>query len=227
VTVLRFTLHVVTSAVIYPAVILLIGGDWLWFEGWILGVWFSIMVVSSMTYMYFKDPALLAERSKPLGSSNQKTWDRYLLGGIFFLAIAWFVLMPLDAKRFHWSPAFPAWLKVAGGVALLPALYFIYRATADNTFMSAAVRIQSERKQRVISTGVYGFVRHPLYLGCVLMMVGAPLLLGSLVGVAISMISVAVLVGRILGEEKMMVNELEGYTEYQKKVRYRLVPGIW
>jgi protein-S-isoprenylcysteine O-methyltransferase Ste14 len=93
--------------------------------------------------------------------------------------------------------------------------------------MSSLVRIQAERKQRVISTGVYGFVRHPLYLGCVLMMFGAPLLLGSISGLIISVIAVVVLVIRIMGEEKMLVNELEGYEDYKKKVTYRLIPFVW
>ncbi len=135
--------------------------------------------------------------------------------------------MPLDARRFGWSPEFPLWLKIIGGVLLLPALFLIYRATADNTFLSALARIQDERKQRVITTGVYSFVRHPLYLGCLLMLVGAPLLVGSLVGVAISLLGAATLVARILGEEKMMLDELEGYREYKNKVRYRLIPFIW
>jgi len=77
---------------------------------------------------------------------------------------------------------FPVLLKVLGGVALLPSLYLIYRATVENTFLSTLVRIQADRKQQVISTGVYGFVRHPLYLGCLLMLIGAPLLLGSIYG---------------------------------------------
>ena len=119
------------------------------------------------------------------------------------------------------------WLKLIGGVALLPALYLIYRATAENTFLSARVRIQTDRKQQVISTGVYGFVRHPLYLGCLLMLLGAPLLVGSIFGLVLSLVAVVVLVVRILGEEKMLVTELEGYEEYKKKVTHRLVPFIW
>lgn len=146
---------------------------------------------------------------------------------IAFLAILWFIIMPLDAERFGWSPDFPVWLKVLGGLALLPALYLIERTTMENTYLSTAVRIQSERKQQVISTGVYGFVRHPLYLGCVLMMLGAPLLLGSLYGLLISLVGVAVLVIRILGEERMLAEELEGYEAYKKKVTYRLIPLVW
>ena len=223
----RFIFGSLITILIFPAVILFLSGDWLWLEGWIFSLWFDAMVLSNAIYLYLKDPALLAERSKAPGSDNQKQWDKYLLIVIYFIAIVWFIVMPLDAKRFGWSPVFPVWLKVLGGVALLPALYLIYQATVENTYLSTLVRIQTERKQHVISTGVYGFVRHPLYLGCLLMCLGAPLLLGSLYGLIISLIAAFVVAGRIIGEENMLVNELEGYEEYKKKVKYRLVPFVW
>ncbi len=226
-TVGRFIFSSIITILIFPAVILFLSGDWLWLEGWIFSLWFDAMVLSNMMYLYWKNPALLAERSKAPGSDNQKQWDKYLLTGIYLWALVWFIVMPLDAKRFGWSPIFPVWLKVLGGVALLPALYLIYQATVENTYLSTLVRIQTDRKQHVISTGVYGFVRHPLYLGCLFMTFGAPLLLGSLYGFIIGFIAVFVLVGRIIGEENMLVNELEGYEEYKKKVKYRLVPFIW
>ena len=110
---------------------------------------------------------------------------------------------------------------------LLPALYLIERTTMENTFMSTLVRIQGERKQHVISSGVYSFVRHPLYLGCALMMFGAPLLLGSLYGLLLAALGMAAVIGRIFGEEKMLAEELEGYADYQQRVRYRLIPYVW
>ncbi len=226
-TVGRFIFSSLITILIIPAVILFLSGNWLWLEGWIFSLWFDAMVLSNMTYLYWKDPALLAERSKAPGSDNQKQWDKYLIIGIYLWALIWFIIMPLDAKRFGWSPLFPVWLKVLGGVALLPALYLIYQATVENTYLSTLVRIQTDRKQHVISTGVYGFVRHPLYLGCLLMTLGAPLLLGSLYGFIIGFIGVIAVVGRIIGEENMLVNELEGYEEYKKKVTYRLVPFVW
>jgi len=226
-TVGRFIFSSLITILIFPAVILFLSGDWLWLEGWIFSLWFDAMVLSNMIYLYWKDPALLAERSKAPGSDNQKQWDKYLIIGIYVWALVWFIIMPLDAKRFGWSPLFPVWLKVLGGVALLPALYLIYQATVENTYLSTLVRIQTDRKQHVISTGVYGFVRHPLYLGCLLMTLGAPLLLGSLYGFIIGFIGVIAVVGRIIGEENMLVNELEGYEEYKKKVTYRLVPFVW
>jgi protein-S-isoprenylcysteine O-methyltransferase Ste14 len=222
-----FILSALVTLVGFPAVILLAAGDWRWLEGWIFGLWLDAMVLSNMVYLYRKDPALLAERSRRPGSANQQRWDAYLLTGIYALAIVWLLIMPLDAKRFGWSPPFPVWVQAVGALALVPALYLIYRATVENTYLSTLVRIQAERGQRVISTGVYGFVRHPLYLGCLLMIFGAPLLLGSVYGLLIGFVGLIALVGRIIGEERTLVRELDGYEEYRRNVRYRLVPFIW
>ena len=137
-----------------------------------------------------------------------------MLRGIYMVALAWLVIVPLDAARFHWSPAFPLWLKAVGGLLLLPALYLIQRATMENTYLSTLVRIQDDRGQRVISTGVYGLVRHPLYFGCLLMMIGGPLLVGSVAGLLITALGTVGLVARILGEEQMLRTELKGYAEY-------------
>ncbi len=222
-----FALNLLMSALFFPVVTLLLAGNWRWVEGWIFALWFVVMILFSIVYLYWKDPTLLTERTKAPGSENQKSWDKYLMISILAIALLWLVVLPLDAERFHWSPVFPLGLKIVGGVALLPALYLIERATIDNTYLSAMVRIQGERKQRVITTGVYGFVRHPLYLGCMLLMFGAPLLVGSVYGLIISFIGSLALVGRIIGEEKMLVEELEGYEEYKNKVKYRLIPFVW
>jgi protein-S-isoprenylcysteine O-methyltransferase Ste14 len=222
-----FVVNLVMSALFFPALTLLLAGNWRWMEGWLFALWFVAMLEFNIIYLYWKDPALLAERTKAPGSGNQKLWDKYLMGAILAIALLWLVVLPLDAERFHWSPTFPLWLKIVGGVALIPAWYLIERATIDNTYLSARVRIQSERKQQVITTGVYGFVRHPLYLGCALMMFGAPFLVGSVYGLILSSLGVLLLVGRILGEEKMLVEELEGYAAYQRKVKYRLIPFVW
>ena len=177
--------------------------------------------------LYLKDPALLAERAQRPGSKNQKPWDKYVLTAIYVIAIVWLVIMPLDAERFGWSPPFPIWIKVIGGLALIPALYLIFQATAENTYMSSLVRIQSDREHQVVTTGVYGFVRHPLYLGCLFLMIGAPLLLGSVWGLVISAAGIVLLIGRIMGEERMLTAELHGYDEYRTRVKYRLVPHVW
>ena len=154
-----FAVNLVMSALFFPALTLLLAGNWRWMEGWLFALWFVAMLEFNIIYLYRKDPALLAERTKAPGSGNQKLWDKYLMSAILAIALLWLIVLPLDAERFHWSPTFPLWLKIVGGVALIPAWYLIERATIDNTFLSARVRIQSERKQQVITTGVYGFVR--------------------------------------------------------------------
>lgn len=219
--------NLVLTAVVFPAVTLGLAGDWRWIEGWIFSLWMVAMIDGNLAYLALRDPALLAERAKRPGSNNQKPWDRALLTAAYILAVVWFVIQPLDARRFGWSPAFPLWLKILGGLMLIPALYLIQRAPMENTYLSTMVRVQEERKQRVITTGVYAFVRHPLYLGCILMLAGAPLMLGSVVGLVISLIAVISLMGRSVAEEKLLASELDGYADYQRKVKYRLLPFVW
>ena len=110
---------------------------------------------------------------------------------------------------------------------LLGASFFLFRSFRSNAYLSPLVRIQSERKQSVVATGVYGFVRHPMYLGATLSVFGGALLLGSLAGIGVSLGLTLLLAARITGEERMLVDGLEGYAEYREKVRYRLVPGVW
>jgi protein-S-isoprenylcysteine O-methyltransferase Ste14 len=135
--------------------------------------------------------------------------------------------MPLDAKRFGWSPVFPLWLKAAGVAMLIGSAFLFFRSYTDNTFLSTLVRIQEERRQQVVSGGVYGFVRHPMYLGGILMFIGTPLLLGSVYGVLIGLALTLLLMARIVGEEAMLARNLDGYQDYMQKVRYRLFPFIW
>ena len=212
---------------IYPILILFISGDWFWIEGWIFGLWFIALHLTNLIYLYLKDPALLAERFKLSGHKNQKGWDKYFIYALVVGYLVWFVITPLDAKRFEWTANFPLWLKILGGIGLLASSFLQFRAFADNTFLSPVVRIQKERHQQVVSTGVYGFVRHPMYLGAILMFLGVPMLLGSVYGILTGAILSFLLVGRIIGEEKMLTEELEGSLDYKNKVKYRLIPFVW
>jgi len=195
---------------IFPVFILLLSGDWLWPEGWLFNIWYLVLCLSSLTYLYRKDPALLEERYRTRKDSTQKKWDKYIVQMILIFFFIWIIIMPLDAKRFQWSPHFPLWVKLTGCVLLLISFFFFFRAFTDNTFLSPMVRIQAERKQHVVSTGVYGLVRHPMYLGAILQFIGAPLLLGSVYGVFAGIGLFFILAGRILGEERMLLGELEG-----------------
>ncbi|MDD5571302.1 MAG: isoprenylcysteine carboxylmethyltransferase family protein [Bacteroidales bacterium] len=212
---------------IFPALLLFLSADWFWVEGWIFSIWFTVLCFTTIIYLYRKDPSLLAERYKKPGTGNQKGWDKYVVLGLVIGFTAWIIIMPLDAKRYVWTVCFPLWLKFLGGIELIFSFYFFFRSYTENTFVSPLVRIQTERKQQVVSTGVYGFVRHPMYLGGILLFIGTPMLLGSLYGIIIGLAMLFLLMGRIIGEEKMMVNELEGYTDYKKKVKHRLIPFVW
>ncbi len=212
---------------VWPALILFLSGNWFWLEGWIFGIWFVVLSLPRIIYLYRKDHELLNERSRKPGTGKQKGWDKYLvflLAGVF---LTWFLIMPLDAERYAWTNNFPVWLKVLGGILLVISFFFLYRAYTDNTFLSPLVRIQTERKQQVISAGVYGFVRHPMYLGSVLLFIGAPLLFGSKYGIVLGVLMFFIVAVRINGEEKALVKGLDGYGEYKKKVRSRLIPFIW
>ena len=212
---------------VWPALVLLLSGDWRWPEGWIFAGWFVALCVTCIGWLSRNDPGLLAERFRKPGSGGQRGWDRlvvYLLGVGF---MAWIVAMPLDARRYDWTPRLPLWFEGVGAFLLVPAWLLFFRSFTDNTFLSPLVRIQSERKQEVVSTGVYGFVRHPMYLGAVLMFLGVPLLLGSMAGLGIGSALSLLLAARIVGEERLLVRDLAGYADYRKKVRYRLLPFVW
>jgi protein-S-isoprenylcysteine O-methyltransferase Ste14 len=210
-----------------PAVMLLLAGDARWIEGWLFAAWFIGVCALQIVWLYRKDPALLAERFRRPGSGGQGQWDRIWVYLMQLSFTAWFVIMPLDARRFGWTPPFAVWVRVVGSALLLASSVLTFRAFRDNTFLSALVRIQKERKQHVVSTGVYGFVRHPLYLGAVFLFIGAPLLLSSMVGLATAGLMIVLLAVRIPREERLLTNELEGYAEYRRKVRYRLLPFLW
>jgi protein-S-isoprenylcysteine O-methyltransferase Ste14 len=203
-----------------------LSGDWRWVEGWIFAVCWASLVAGIFLWLLYKDPALLAERIRMPGSGGESRADVAILIGVKVGFLAWIVLSPLDL-RFGWMPRLPLWSEVCGGILFLGGSFFMFRALADNTFASQLVRIQTERGQHVIDTGVYRFVRHPMYLGASLVFVGGALLLGSVCGLLVALGEVLLLVVRIFGEEKLLACDLEGYQAYREKVRYRLMPHVW
>jgi len=221
------TAYMIMFLLVIPAVFLFLSGDWFWVEGWLFCLWYMAMYLSAFAYLYFQDPGLLEERLIRPGTGGQKGWDKYFLLIFIVAFFLWLIIMPLDAKRFGWTASFPLWIKILGGIWLIPSFFLIIRSYVDNPFLSPLVRIQKERKQYVVTTGVYGFVRHPMYLGAILWLIGAPMLLGSLYGIALGVVMSFLLALRAIGEEKMLVEELEGYADYKKKVKFRLIPFIW
>ena len=221
---------VIVAASVYilglAALLLWLSGDWRWVEGWIFDVWWVSFLAGMFFWLRYRDPALLAERMRMPGRGGESRADMAILIAIKVSFLAWLILSPLDV-RFGWLPRLPHWCEVCGGVLLFAGGFFTFRAITDNTFASQLVRIQSERGQHVIDTGVYSFVRHPMYLGATGWFIGGALLLGSLCGLLVALTNVALLVVRIFGEEKLLVRDLEGYQTYRQKVRYRLIPHAW
>jgi protein-S-isoprenylcysteine O-methyltransferase Ste14 len=172
------------------------------------------------------DPALLRERMKPPIQKDQPPWDRVLMLLLIPLWLAWLVLMGLDAVRFGWS-AVPVWLQWIGAAGVALALWIWHRTFQVNTFASAAVRIQTEREHKVVSTGPYAIVRHPMYAGALIFFPSTALLLGSWWGLAAAFVLAGILAVRTVMEDRELHHRLDGYRPYAARVRYRLIPLIW
>ncbi|PWT70773.1 MAG: isoprenylcysteine carboxyl methyltransferase [Bacteroidetes bacterium] len=211
----------------WPFLFLRLSGDWKWTEGWMFVAWLLLTCAAVMIYLYVKDPALMVERFRKPGTGNQKSWDRVVLSGVVLLYAIWILIIPLDSKRYGWTTHFPNSLRNVGGIFLLLSSFFLFRSFTDNTFLSPLVRVQEERKQKLVTTGVYSFVRHPMYLGALFMFLGVPLLTGSYFGIGVGMLAVILLAARAMGEEKMLEKEFEEYAAYKQKVRCRMVPFLW
>ena len=215
------------SLLILSAILFFLAGDWRWTEGWVYSVIFLLMSFGTLLYLYFHDPALLKERLASPIQQTQKPWDKFLLLLFFIEFLVWFALMPLDARRFGWSPPFPFWLKAVGALLQMLATYIVFEAMRENTFAAPVVKMQKERGQKVISTGLYGIVRHPMYAGAIILFIAAPLLLGSIVGLVLALLLIVTIAGRAVGEEAMLRQELEGYSDYMRKVKWRMIPYVF
>ena len=211
----------------FPVILFVLAGDWRWIEGWLFSVIFLLMSFGTLVYLYFHDPELLVERFGSPVQEGQKPWDKVLLSLFFLEFLVWFAIMPLDARRLGWSPTFPLWLKIAGTLLLLLASFLLFEALKENTFAAPVVKMQKERGQKVISTGLYSIVRHPMYTGATLLFISAPLLLGSVYGLIMGFVLIVTIAIRSVGEEAMLKQELPGYREYMQKVKWRMIPFIF
>src|SRR5215204_5057796 len=211
----------------FPFILFVLAGDWHWIEGWVFSFLFLLMSFGSLVYLYFHDPALLKERFGSPVQQAQKPWDKVLLSLFMLEFFVWFAIMPLDSRRYGWSPVFPLWLRVVGALLVAVAIYLVFEAMRQNTFAAPVVKMQKERGQTVVSSGLYSIVRHPMYAGATLLFVSTPLLLGSVYGLLIGAILIITIAIRSLGEEAMLKQELEGYSDYMKKVKWRMIPFVF
>lgn len=208
------------GAALLGMLIFLPAGTIEYFGGWIfIGVLFVPMLIMGIV-MLIKSPALLEKR---LDGKEKRSGQKGVvaLSGLMFLG--GFILSALDF-RFAWSNV-PIWLTVISAVLFLIGYALYAEVMRENAYLSRTIEVQEG--QKVISTGLYGIVRHPMYLATLLMFLPVPLILGSFWGLIPFALYPVVIIARIVDEEKLLEQELDGYKEYKSKVKYRLIPFIW
>lgn len=196
-----------------------------WPAAWVFLATLASLGLSGGLWLAKTDPALLAERLRPMMQADQPAADKKFMLVFGVVALVWFVAIGQDFR--HHVSEIPTALQALGWAMLVVSNGFIMWVMRENSFAAPVVKVQSERGHRVVSSGPYAFVRHPMYSGVMLFFIGAPLLLGSWWGVAMAPLF-AVLFGVRAGiEERALMAGLPGYADYAARVRYRLVPGLW
>jgi len=219
--------HIIRSSVIGTVVLVTLlfipAGTLNYWQGW---AYVAVAVIASGAYTLYLakyDPALLKRRTEA-GIAYEKEPEQKVIISLLFIAFfALVVLPPLDF-RFGWSSV-PWYISVVGDALVIVSFYVFYLVSKVNTYAAANVRV--EEGQKVISIGVYGLVRHPMYFGALFLVVGTPLALGSWWTLLLIPLFLPILYFRIANEEKVLLRDLQGYEEYRNKVRYRLIPYIW
>ena len=201
-------------------------GDWRWTQGWVFIAIFALGSVGFGAWLAKRDPALLAARLEGLAQRGQPLWDRVFLASFMILWLAWLALMALDARRWRRSDM-PVSINILGALLVITGFLATMVVFRENSFAAPVVRLQSERNQRVIDTGPYAYVRHPMYAGALLYLIGMPLLLGSVYGLLLVPAFVVGISVRAVFEERLLQRDLPGYAAYMKRVRYRLIPKLW
>lgn len=200
-------------------------GTLAWPGAWVFLAMMAVASVWGLTWLGRHDPELLAERLRPPFQRGQPRSDKVLLGLFMPLWFGWYVLMAFD-KRFGWSSV-PVSLQILGAVLVWLGIGLSWQVLKENSYAAPVVKVQKERGHKVVSTGPYAYVRHPMYASVILFAAGVPLLLGSWWGFLVSPLLVLGLALRAVMEERMLKAELEGYADYAERVRYRFVPLLW
>ena len=192
-------------------------------------VYLAIFTLGSLVFgarLLKRDPGLLAARLGAINQKGQPLWDKLFLLVFIGFFLAWLWLMARDAQVWRLLHM-PVWLNVVGCLLVLAGFAGVMRVFRENSFAAPVVRVQAEREQRVIDTGPYAHVRHPMYAAALLYLTGMPLLLGSWLGLAGALLIALAMARRAVAEEGVLARELAGYADYRARVRYRLIPGIW
>lgn len=222
----KFIRRTVLSLLFLNVVLFGAAGTLNWPEAWVYLALAAAMSFGGGFWLARHDPALLAERLGSLIQREQKGWDKLLMVIMLALWVGWLALIGLDAGRYHWSKV-PLILQGAGFVLICLGSYLVWLTLKANSYAAPVIKIQKERGHRVVTDGPYAYVRHPMYAGALPILVGAPLLLGSWWGLAAASCLVIVIGTRAVLEERTLEAELDGYADYAKRVRYRLVPHLW
>ena len=194
-----------------------------YWEAWVFIAVFFACNLALTGYLVLKDPKLLERRMK-VGPAAEKTMTQKIIVALTFVFFAGTALVPALDRRFGWSDV-PGAVAVLGDLLIVAAYFGFYRVVRENPYAAAAIRV--EEGQKVISTGPYAIVRHPMYSAALILSLGIVLALGSWAGLLILVPVIAVVVWRLLDEETFLHKELSGYPEYMRKVRRRLIPGIF
>ena len=212
----KFTcgLLLVGLLIFLPAGTLCYTGGWL-----LIGLLFAPMLVAGFV-MLFKSPELLARR---LDVKEKQSAQKGVIAMSGLMFLAGFVVAGLDF-RFGWS-RIPAPVTVAASVLFLAAYALYAEVLRENTYLSRTIKV--EQGQSVVDTGLYGIVRHPMYMATILLFLMMPVILGSWYALIIFAVYPAIIIVRLKDEEELLTRELPGYTEYKEKVRYRILPFIW
>jgi protein-S-isoprenylcysteine O-methyltransferase Ste14 len=198
-------------------------GTFDFWQAWVYLAVFGGSVFLITAYLFVRDRRLLESRLNvgPVAETRRSQQVIQALASLFFLLL--FIIPGLD-RRFGWSHV-PAALSIVSDILVALSLFFVFLVFRENSFTSAIIEVANE--QRVISTGPYSLVRHPMYSGAMLLLIFSPLALGSWVGVPFAIPVMLVIVLRLLDEERFLSRSLPGYEDYRRKVRWRLLPGIW
>ena len=210
----------ISGLVLVGILIFLPAGSFAYWQGWLLiGILFVPIFIAGLVMMK-KSPELLRKRlNVKEEESEQKTV--ILLSGIMFLAA--FIVAGLNF-RFEWI-VLPDWISYVGAVIFLAAYALYAEVLRENAYLSRTIEVQQD--QKVIDTGLYGVVRHPMYMSTLLLFLAMPLVLGSVISFVIMLAYIPIIAKRIGNEEKVLEEGLPGYAEYKKKVKRKVVPFVW
>jgi protein-S-isoprenylcysteine O-methyltransferase Ste14 len=198
-------------------------GTFNYWQAWAFLAVFTAASLGPTIYLAKANPAALQRRMHAGPRAEPRAAQKVIITGSFLVLFAMMAFSALD-HRMGWSTV-PPWVSVLGDALVAAGLGLAMLVIIQNSYAAATVTV--ETGQQVASGGVYKLVRHPMYVGNVIMMVGMPLALGSYWGLLFVVPGIAVLVFRILDEEKLLITDLPGYREYAQHVRYRLVPNVW